>query len=346
MPEFRPHFPLLAEIINAGSIENRAKLYAESLAISSPVRTALKLQWYNFFSRNPQPTDDMLEHQGDISLQLAQIESQRRSSPLVTIGTEVEGEFSEASRDTLQKLGIRCKEQLSTEGKHINLWEIASRPSYAAETQNVILQQLVHAGIASRIPGLGANDLIDGTEKRLSLHINLGVPPDLTYHNTLTLDFRDHIILLNDALTLAYTSAERAQQRKTSDSWDVKNAERMEGTQELSPLRLELRAGELTEHLSYDMLMNTQRLATCMFQYIRMRTKKILTPQQQAFATIWNEFADNMRLLREQRDIPPNFVDDKPTAARVFAEAESAGTREDIRHYIQLAAGRAEKITA
>lgn len=345
MPEFTPVIPGIVDIAQQGSRENRAKAVVETFTTSAPLQTALKLHWYNFFTRNPNPSEAALDQQGNATLHLTQIESQRQRSALVPIGTELEGKFSEESRATLKALGIPCKEQLSPEGKHINLWEIASLPSYAAETQNVILQQLVQAGIAPRIPGLGAHELTDGTEKRLSLHINLGIPADINSMRLRTI-YSPAVELLNDVLTLGYTSADRIAQRKTQESWDIKTASQVPGKTGLSPFRLELRAGELTDHLTYDMLYAVQRLATCMFQDIRRQEGKTLTAQETALAQTWEQFSASMKLYTENRHIQHNFADNQQAADRVFAEAEAAGTQEQVRGYIRLAATRAEKIAA
>jgi hypothetical protein len=163
----------------------------------------------------------------------------------------------------------------------------------------------VHAGV---IPYDVQRHKVKNYNDPLSLHINIGIPGDLK-NSTVTRGVQGEIMV--DLLTFAYVSPERAETRKTSQTFSITSFG-VEPNDMNSSQRFEFRVGAFEDKSTYEMLRNVQHILALLIAEERIVEQVNVDKKDKKLARQWRalkkEIENDVYPLDER--LKPSFVDD------------------------------------
>lgn len=185
--------------------------------------------------------------------------------------------------DKLEDLGIHS----GPETNHPELWELRTSPSFSTSTQSKIIEEARKSNII-------------GAEENLSLHVNLGVPVDINERKQDVIYSTSSTDVFVNSATLAFTSVERLEKRKTLGVYTVKNTS-IENVGTNNVFRLELRTHEFNDSLVYRALSEIQLVAASYFEYIRSLNKK---EYQKELTEVWYDLCQKYKDVCNKYRLP------------------------------------------
>ncbi|MBP9762233.1 hypothetical protein KBD34_01310 [Patescibacteria group bacterium] len=299
------------EFLEQRALCSRAREMVEGLpSVPSTAQPALRLQIYAAMREEVAGGSVDWKQVQSSCKRLLQHEAQyaRTDLHLPTIGIEVEIPsifFTFRHREVLLELGIPT----SREDARLN--EMSPEFSHSPWIQASLLQGLVRMGavpsVATSVGGLVrvANDV------PFSLHVNLGIPFGVPEALDKLEKMREEIAYLNDALTYAFASPERALFRKTDVAFSLKHdAERSNKmSNKTQAARLELRAGEFRGFPTYRLLAETQCLGSMFFAYQQQILMGKLPDRKKRLAELWPSFRREVTDLMHRFSLGRNVID-------------------------------------
>lgn len=237
------------------------------------LQLAVALAYYNFNHQRSEKTPrekQILENQLSRLVRMEWTASDSES-PLPTIGIEVETprkpfKKQEVSRykEFFDAIGMPRNRANVFPDEKTSYWEFSPEPSYSAEVQARILNELIKGGfIVSLRFSQEPRDIREHLDDKLvSLHLNLGIPPFLAINSKQKRELR----IFSTVLGVAFSSPERLRERQLSPFYRVKGAAVFRHKAP-SKEKLEITALEVRTQNTYRLLKTAQILATSMFTW-------------------------------------------------------------------------------
>lgn len=281
--------------------------------------------------------------------QLDRLETNAASTfcPLPTIGLEVESPRNPYNRTWAPRFAIFF-DLLGLPRNRINknvkvgdlytysgMWEFSTQPAYSAAVANRTLAELIKGNF---IPHLQPNgdknptaedrrELLDS--KLVSLHVNLGVPSQLTQYwltpcNGHTSLGNPDITTLGSAFSLAFTSPERLASRTGTNFIDVKLAEPKPKS---GMHRFEVKALEVSGVETYRLIEEIQSLAAAAFSSMQ--------GDNSSLTEIWKDTSDRISCIYKLYGVTPEMLKNKPVIA---AKIRVPGLQDNLRSILTTGA--------
>lgn len=290
---------------------------------------ALRLYGYNFFTKHPQPTEENLNEFQNTCLEISNREETyaQLHNPLCTVGLELESFYPPAIRGILSQLDIPL---IKEEDPSNRLWEVMMPWTYSAETQIFMLEQLAKMRAVEPIPGLGSGQRRQ-KRRRMALHINYAMPEEVQDSDFNDPANKNHLYTVNDALILAFSSGKRLLEHPgpalTYDKQAERSLKTSEGKSRIT-FRVELRALEFTEPLTYALLYDSQRLVSTLFAKVRAQKVFLsdISPSEEQLTQMFDSFEKDFTAIRTTYNIPYNFVEGDRTT-KEYAASLVDGTK-------------------
>lgn len=290
---------------------------------------AIGLHLYNFFKNHPEPSEEELNKEINKCRRWSEMEKEhsQEGSPLPAIGIEIEILKRNLTPDkvaALNELDIPNGEEANSD----RIWEVKPEFSYGPWIQSRIIQELAMMGALPLEETSESRHKRIPKERILSLHINLGWPRVLNYKESQC----PIIEILSDTLNCAFTSAKRMRRLKKLkvDTWNVKKSENSGVF-----FRLELKAPEFRNYLSYRMLAETQKLGAMLFSYLKKEENLPLSQTEKKLADLWLDFSGEVSEQFKKYGINPGDLNENPEEAiRTLENSDlKQKSREIFSHY-------------
>ncbi len=270
-------------------------------------------------------------------------EKQAEESPyLPTIGVEVEV----PSRFSVDNDVCEATKELGIPEGCDEAWEFAPDFSYSAKTQSAIVHELIRGGFIETENDVERNGKKIRGSGDFSLHVNLGVYPDVreNLNNTdrsVRAQYENSVDVLTNALTYAFTSPERLEKRKTNTRYNTwkesspSKKKRPEGYTNSSSNRIEIRSLEVRDKTLYRMLVESQLLGEALlsnFSEDDSRTKERLSE-------VWDDFESNVKEVLLEDNLSLDSIDNQRSSPYISAKAlKETNIQSEMRNIITKSA--------
>lgn len=222
---------------------------------------------------------------------------------LPTVGLEIEGYFDRDRIIELRELGIKAGKEYqffpgAQDAVYAGLREVRLPPN-----RGLVSQMLTNLEQLDIIPGEASLEQY-GEENMpsLSMHVNFGFAEGIT--KEMADSQADAITAISDAFTASYVSAGRIRERKTAQSWAVKEATDPERTGVRGLARVELRTGEIRPTDTQKSIDQTQRVIACLQAYIKLQNRLPISLTERKLALLWRDGFKN----EHGQQIVPGFI--------------------------------------
>ncbi len=337
--------------------------------VSQKITPALHLHFFNNIleeEANPNIQRDKALERRKLEAYIKDEKSAEENPYLPTIGVEIEVPkyftIDENLFEATSLLGIPREGESFLDNE---AWEFAIDFSYSAKTQSLIAHELIRGGFIeteeehNKKKIRGAGDF--------SMHINLGFPLEIadklkgvTYTTTLNRELqqlKDDSDVLVNALTYAYTSPQRIENRKTNKRFTIdrpakKGKDKKGGKEEKEYIeeededdsmvpsgRLEIRSLEVRDATLYRLLPEAQLLASALFT---SHLDSTLDDKQIALKAIWQDFSVKVQEAFSTYFVSPEVID-KDEAKALFMLKET-NIPQQMREYITETSQKIQKI--
>jgi hypothetical protein len=191
--------------------------------------------------------------------------------------------------------------------------EVNESYSYSAAVQARLLQELAVLGAVRVKDGKRNTTRTMVTDAMYSLHVNLGMSQDELGAAKRQGNRTIKPNLLSTLSTLAFTSPNRLDRRKTADAVQVKQANMGVDGLKSTVARLELRAFEFRDYPTYRMLYEVQLLTACFFGYRGAQLHSSASQQDRRLAVIWRELTQEPFVQKGSRTfLSSRYIDTEP----------------------------------
>ena len=320
---------------------------------------AIKLYLYNFIAKNPKATEKESEKAFTKINLLSEKENKysQESNFLPTIGIEIEvprTNLTPEKREILYGLNV------PNDSEGSNLWEVNPHFSYSPWVQAQIIQELAEMDALplEKIEGNPHKKIPSYTP--LSLHVSFGMPKEII--NKILVQNTYEVSLLNDTLIYAFTSPNRIDNRKTTDSsyfkddaqpskknedknYTNKKSSDMYSDNSEVLLRLELRAFEFKDYPTYRMLAESQRLMAMLISYLKTYVDhNKIDSKELELAMLWKKFENEIKNLFDQFKLSPEMIDHHHGKIKVMEILKTTDLKDRCRNTVTKYSKEVSKI--
>ncbi len=256
---------------------------------------------------------DTLQLAKKIERMNAQEQWYRRCRQMPTVGIEIE-----VPVEFLDTSDVALLEQLEIPGEYedpSDLYEVNPVYTYSPWPQARIVQSLAELNMLPI-----ARDGKIREDKTLSLHINFGVPKELSEHDDLGFDMSKlpESYLLANAMAIGFGPTRRLAERKTIHMLHYKNDAKESSKNRVynedeefasSAMRFEVRATEFRDFPTYRLLAEGQLVAAAMFASFEVEHIKYVYNETEQMALAWKECESTIKQHLHEADIQLRDID-------------------------------------
>ena len=260
------------------------------------LKLAVALSWYNYVL-----SEDGLQSARQTQIKLSNLITEEREAsspfnPLPTIGIEIESPnkplrmkpvlFDEYAR-FFDKIGMPRnkinKSFVEFFDGDPSYWEFSPPPSFSARVQSTIISQLIRGNFVPHLQDSQDPDDIKKylSNKLVSLHINLGIPPKVGLKYGYQLYSNRDLNIFVSSFAVGFTSPKRLECRQNKKSFFKIRVGTQTPKSLWSPGRIEVVSMEMRDQSAYRALRQIQLVAVALFAH--------LENPNSAFGRIWQE---------------------------------------------------------